>query len=79
MAKVISIESGRFLRKPQQYQSATGGNDKHIRDEVVRRWDRRQSIEKIVKSMRVGSLYVQDVLRDRAILCPPTAPARKAA
>lgn len=75
MAKVISIENGRVMPRPQAHQQQMAANKRHKDAEIIRRWQLRQSVETISRRMKVGTLYVQDVLLDRAILCPPTWPA----
>jgi uncharacterized protein (DUF362 family) len=62
MAKLLQFDPTRRTIQAQQQQLAA--TKRHKDAEVIRRWNLRQSIETISRRMRVGTLYVQEVIRE---------------
>lgn len=71
MAKVYNIDRSPKFRRAKEYQLASCGNCNHIKAEVVRRWHLRQSVETIARRMHIGSLFVQEMLREAGAILPP--------
>lgn len=62
MGKLIEFRLKPFPDQPHQQKLAA--IKRHKDAEIIRRWQLRQSIETISRRMKVGTLYVQDVLRE---------------
>jgi hypothetical protein len=62
MGKLLNFSNVKRCQQPHQQKLAA--TKRHKDAEVIRRWQLRQSIETISRRMKVGTLYVQDVLRE---------------
>lgn len=76
MARVISIEDYRKRSSLQANALQAAVIKRHKDAEVIRRWQLRQSIETISRRMHLGTLYVQEVLRENFVaILPPVETA----